>query len=490
MTLLQQSIRMLLLTSLASTAFANDIFKITPSLSNAQVSASATAPFLITFEITNQLATTTNIQFNWNNPSDWSNNFNNPSAITINSSTCQKALQPNQKCLVQIGIVGSKILKDFTLSPIVCGLHKTACSQPISSHRVRVTLNTNPIPEGTWKTLATVDQNSFPQFLVINPASYQFAVGLTSNSYRPLVIRCKIDDINNCSVPFNGLLEHDFSTLTDLSFDPAGNLYGLFIKSYESAPSKNETYVMKLPQNENTWSVFGDYFAGTGFGLDTSSPDNILIGSQQFSKDSPNQSIGFAQSFNSNGNSLYAQTFLEAVNFGNIVTDGLGRIFVSGPEINFDTKIQSHSKIWQWNPYDQTFTVIKMPDDISIITALVSDGQDVLYASGLDSANNGQVWRYTVSTKTFENTNINASYVTTLNYSPYGYLLAGGVNNTNYTGAIWYYNNGQWTDMNLPDSTNVVSITSNANNDIFATGFTTQNQAAVWLYNSFAQQQG
>lgn len=488
MTLLQQSIAALFTSSLVGTLIAQPSFTIAPQIhSPAMVSARAQEIFIIPFSVTNNLSVPTSITVKG---LPTAQGKAPGTALFVNSSTCNQPILPGKTCEIAIAAVGVNIAKNFQFSPIVCGFGDKVCSQADSNNRIEIIRNTNPIPEGTWKTLATVDQNTFPQFLAIDPARYQFAVGITSSNYLPVVVRCSISDIHNCSVPFHGLLEHNFSTLTDLSFDSEGNLYGLFIKSYESAPWNNETYPMKLVENSNTWSMFGSSFSGTGFGLDTSNPQNILISSQQITQDSPNDSVGLAQSFSNAGNALYAQTFLNAVNFGNIVNDGLGHIFVSGPELNPDASIQSHSKIWQWNPNEQTFTAIPMPDTISIITALVSDGQGILYASGLDGENNGQVWRYTVSTQSFEDTHINASYVTTLDYSPYGYLLAGGVNNTDYTGSIWYYSNNQWVDMNLPDSTNVVSIASNANNDIFATGFTSHNQAAVWLYNSIAQQQG
>ena len=63
-----------------------------------------------------------------------------------------------------------------------------------------------------------------------------------------------------------------------------------------------------------------------------------------------------------------------------------------------------------------------------------------------------------------------------------GYLLAGGVDNVNYNGAIWYYANGKWQSLNLQNSSSVVSISANAQNDIFASGNDNMNNPTIWLF--------
>ncbi len=115
---------------------------------------------------------------------------------------------------------------------------------------------------------------------------------------------------------------------------------------------------------------------------------------------------------------------------------------------------------------------------------MVSDGKGTVYIAGSDSLTDGHVWKYTTASGQFTDTGLVASSVTTLYYSPYGYLLAGGIDDELYDGTVWYYSGGTWTNLNLTNSASVVSIAADANNDIIATGLDFHSNPTIWLFNS------
>ena len=226
--------------------------------------------------------------------------------------------------------------------------------------------------------------------------------------------------------------------------------------------------------------------------MDTYSDLGILFSSGFFhpGPNYGNPGIGSAKLYNANSIQVNSQANTAASSLTGIVEDGLGHVFVSGPVSTYTITPTPATTylIWQWDTTSSdpttAYTPINMPTNLSNISSMVSDGKGTIYIAGSDELTDGHVWKYTAASGQFLDTGLVAESVITLYYSPYGYLLAGGIDHEQYNGAVWYYSGGGWTNMNLTNSSTVVSIAADANNDIIATGQDLAHHPIIWLFNS------
>jgi hypothetical protein len=466
-------------------ANAKAIFDITPSATTATVSSTATQDYILTWTIKNNTSSTTPIKF-----SNWGANINDQ-AFSVRSTTCNAQVAPNGTCSMTMGIRGAAVnANSVIVSPRFCLPNGQVCATATQSYRLSINRTTTPIPQGSWKVFAVLTSENFPEFVSINyPA---LALGVVNHDYTPTVYKCaNLNSADDCILLGQGFFDYNFETITAMSYAPDGGLYGVFTKPQSDAINPNISYILKIPSGASAWQQVATPVVGMALGLDTQSSLRILFSSGFYEEDPDygSISIGSAKIYSNNNELVGSQRNPNSASLSAIVDDGLGNIFVAGKvdDHQITPTPEETNLVWLWNTTDSNsataFTAINMPTNIPLITSMVSDGHGTVYIAGLDIFTDGHVWKYTVASGEFVDTGLSASSVTTLYYSPYGYLLAGGVDNVHYDGAIWYYAQGAWTNLNLTNSTNVVSITADANNDIVATGFDSDNNPNVWVYN-------
>lgn len=345
------------------------------------------------------------------------------------------------------------------------------------------------IPQGTWKIQAVVDSSTFPQFIAIHYPKY--AIGIINQNYSPTVVECPdVHTTENCHVLAEGLSEFEFNNLTDLSYLSEGQLIASFIQSQPDAINPDITHLMQFTQQNEYWQPFSEPFVGTVLGLTLSKDQSTLLLSYAYNdyiSQYGYESIASTTSLDTAGQIIQQQHHLQSSHFNTMVDDGIGHLFVSGPKAHYLTPDHEPAyHIWMWNQQDSNpqtaYIPITMPNDITSITDMISDGQGTLYISGGDAQSDGHVWRYVVKTAQFEDTQIPASYISALVYSPNGDLLAGGIDRANNAGAVWSYQNAQWVNLSLPESTSVVSIATDAHHHIMVSGMTQDQNAAIWLF--------
>lgn len=453
----------------------NSIFTITPLNSKGgavTVGAGSLSPFKLIWSVRNN--TNRRVQPNFSlRDSDGIGDlvFAPPDARTEGSDCAEIA--PGGTCTFSIGIIGRKLLpgRIYKIIPQVCIGDGQACSIPDMGSRVTVQATTNPEPSGTWTSLGTVDRTVVPEYLSINYP--KFAVGVINSNFMPTVVECPdVDSVYGCRLLGNGLIDQNFSTMTGLDYTSDGNLIGLFLKFPMDAGTPNTTYVMQYPASSSSWSSFGSSFSGSAEGLDTASSTGVLVSSSL-------NAVGVAKQYSSNADSSLSQENSSSTSLSGIVDDGLGNIFVAGAGNAPQT-----AGLWLWSPTNGQFTAVNLGDQVvTLVTDMVSDGAGTIYLSGLDVHSQGQVWKYSKASGVFQNTGISASYVSTLEWSPYGYLLAGVVRSDNYNGDVYFYSSNAWASLELTDCANVDAIAADANNDILVAGLTSMGYSGIWKYN-------
>lgn len=478
-----ETIAVLLGLSTASIANAAGIFQISPEISS--ITISSTGSDQVVWDVTNNTSAPTTIFLNSLNGSGGSP-ANNTAGLKILEDTCSNIVTPSGAgCTLTMGIDGATLTSATTIvSPVFCGFHGQACSQAILANRLTIYKTSTPpgpTPSGSWSASAVPSNLTFPEFLSIS--GNNFAVGGINSSYAPDVWTCPIATPTTCTELNNGITA---ATIHQLDYDGNGNLFGVFV-AQNNNDAINPTTTSVMVWKNNTWSSYSPTLQGVGFGLNTQSTLGILASSayQIPVVGYGYPSFGSAQLYNANGTVINAQTNSDAANLTAIVDDGLGNVYVAGQVSNYSIipTPQPYSLIWRWNTQSTNpltaFTPIVMPNDLPTITSMVSDGKGTLYISGLDNAAVGHVWSY--RNGIFSDTGLIAESVTTLEYSPGGYLLAGGIDNINYNGAVWYYSGGNWTNLNLPSSASVVSIGANSSK-IIVTGNDDTYNPKIWIY--------
>ena len=466
---------------------AKAVFEIIPQSTSVTVSGSASQNYVLTWSVKNNTSITTPIKF-----SDWGTPNSGSDLFTLTSTTCTTPVSPGGTCTMTMGIRGDAMTSNsLTVSPKFCDQSLQVCSIPTRPNRLNVTRTSTPVPEGSWKVHSVFDGASFPEFVSI---SYpKLVVGFINSNYIPLVAECPdLTSQYNCSLLTDGILSYHFESINNLSYAPNGSLYGIFTGSQVDAINPVRSYVMDIPVGSSTWAEFTDPFNGTALGLDTYSDLGILF-SSGFFHPVPNYGypgIGSAKLYNTNSIQVNSQANTAASSLTGVVEDGLGHVFVSGPVSTYTITPTPATTylIWQWDTTSSdpttAYTPINMPTNLSNISSMVSDGKGTIYIAGSDELTDGHVWKYTAASAQFVDTGLVAESVITLYYSPYGYLLAGGIEHEQYNGAVWYYSGGGWTNMNLTNSSTVVSIAADANNDIIATGQDLAHHPIIWLFNS------
>ena len=466
---------------------ANAVFEIIPQSTSVTVSGSASQNYVLTWTVKNNTSITTPIAFSgWGTPNSGSDLF------TLTSTTCTTPVSPGGTCTMTMGIRGDAMTSNsLTVSPRFCLPNGQVCSTATLANRLSVTRTSTPVPQGSWKVHSVFDGASFPEFVSIYYP--KLVVGFINSNYMPLVAECPdLTSQYNCTLLADGILSYDFESINNLSYAPNGSLYGIFTRSQVDAINPVRSYVMDIPASSSTWAQFTDPFNGTALGLDTYSDLGILF-SSGFFHPVPNYGypgIGSAKLYNTNSVQVNSQANTAASSLSGIVEDGLGHVFVSGPVSTYTITPTPDTTylIWQWDTTSSdpttAYTPINMPTNLSYISSMVSDGKGTIYIAGSDAFTDGHVWKYTAASGEFVDTGLVAESVITLYYSPYGYLLAGGIDNQQYNGAVWYYSGGEWTNMNLTNSSTAVSIAADANNDIIATGLDLDQNPTIWLFSS------
>lgn len=461
-------------------SYAREMLLIVPQSTSVTVSGKANQNYVMTWTVQNNLNKPTAIVLD-----SWG--YNGLTTVAGRDECSTQQVASGSRCTIAMGISGSVIPGDnLTVSPKFCTPDHQLCSQATASNRLNLSKTSNPLPTGQWKVFSETPLDNFPEFVSINYP--RLDIGVISGTYSPIVYQCPDlnSDLNCTTVDLQSIIDYEFTSMTNLSYSPSGALYGVFTKPHSEVSDVNpeQSYILTIPAGSSRWQEVS-VSDGVALGLDTSSSLGLLV-SRGFLNQVPS-AVGGSLLFQSNG-SVLTGTNTSSSDLSSIVADGLGNIYVAGVKSRSSSTIQPFSQIWRWNPSQNTYTAITMPDNIPQITSMVSDGNGTVYVSGLDLASNGHVWSYKTATGQFLDTGLVASSVTTLFYSPYGYLLAGGIENDDYNGAIWYYTNGVWTNMELNSSvfrgcSNVASITADANNDIVATGYDLFNTSTIWVFN-------
>lgn len=453
-------------------------FDIVPA--STSVSVSSTGSATVIWTVTNTAKSATLIYLKTLNSSG-----GNPENSTagLSGSGCGNNVPVKGTCTFTMEINGAQLAQStVVVSPELCGFSGQFCNQASSSNRLTITRYPTPNPNGSWSIYPVSNTLTFPEFVAINNS--QMAVGGMDNNYSPAVWLCPVTP-GACTAETSGLSSYDFNAITEMDFDNSGNLFGLFTQTQDDSINPTRSYTMKLGANANSWDQFNSATNGKAFGLDTHSASTIFTSSTFKVPISGfgTPSFGSARaSAASNGAIIERQTNIASSNLTGIVDDGKGVIYVAGTVSNYSISPtpETYSMVWIWNPTANTYTEINMPTNIPTITAMVSDGNGTIYISGLDNASDAHVWRY--SNGVFADTGLTAESVVALEYAPKGYLLAAGVDNTNYDGAVWYYFGGVWKSLNLPDSASAVSISVNADNTIAVVGEDSATDPTTWIF--------
>ena len=472
------------------------IFDILPDV--ASITVSSTGNNEVFWYVTNNTKKTTKIVLNTLN-GNGGNPASNTSGLTVINDACSTVNTPaGGGCIVTMGITGAKLSRSTTVvAPVFCGFNGQACSQPIAADRLtiyRSDIPPGPNPSGQWSYYMDANLNSlsFPEFLSISGTS--FAAGGMDNNYAPSVSTCPITQGPGCQIiptPTPPASTSAFTSIYQMDYDSSGNLYGVFIQSDPSDQINPwQSYIYEVPLSGSTWAPFnGGGTNGIGLGLSTETSLGLLY-TTSFAVPVPGYGYPYFGSvflYGSGGNVINHLTNTHSSELTSVIDDGQGTIYVAGMQsvYSISPPVQAFSMIWTCNinSTDPTtaFTAINMPTNLPIITSMATDGRGTLYVSGMDYEYNAHVWSY--KNNIWSDTGLIASQVTVLDYSPGGYLLAGGIDNVNFNGAVWYYSGGNWTNLNLPDSSKVAAITSNANTIIAAGIYSDYSTPKFWLFN-------
>jgi hypothetical protein len=351
-------------------------------------------------------------------------------------------------------------------------------------NRALLTVTTLPIipPSGKWSSTDLDAQMSFTSYLA--SSSSELALAGLDNSLAPSVWICPPSFTalsTQCTQHIDGLA--GVNAPDALQFDPRGNLFGMFTYSVAVPDNPTQTLIKKLPSTSNTWDTFKS-FGGVSLSLDVTST-GVLTGSTY---------LGVHQKFNwgavdfydPSGNVIKSNINFSSSNLTAVAYDGQGTAYVGGLDYSRDTQNQPFASFWRWDRSarpGQNFTKITMPVVVTSITDMVSDGHGVVYIAGVDIMNNGKVWKYKNGVVT--DTGLDAFQVTTLDYSSNGYLIAGGQDNVNYNGQVWYYNpqTTNWTSLGLTGGFVLVNVSvNNSSNTVYAVGKNNSMASTMWTY--------
>ena len=472
-----------------TTIHAGALLSIVPASTSIIVTDSATAT--ITWTVTNNTSKPTSI---------FLKALNSSGGVPANSTTglgngggcANSRVAPNHSCSFTMTINGGALsTSTFIVSPTFCGFKGQACSQPAINNRLTINHQFIPNPNGSWSTYSFIPNGllpnntlSYPEF--VSMTNTQIAVGGIDANIDPSVLLCPttLNNIAECTQSPSG--PQTFDAITQLDYDKHGHLYSIFTAYTGDFINPYQSTILKLPSGSSSWETFNTRpINGVMFGLDTHSPWGILA-SSAFNVAVPGfglVSFGSAWTYRLNGEGDNKTNVLSS-GLSEIIDDGDEHVYVAGAVSNYSITPtpETYSMIWRAEKGTSNFIAINMPTNIPTITAMVSNGHGTIYISGTDDKTDGHVWSYNEKDG-FKDTGLIADDVAALEFSPYGYLLAGGTVNFN-VGAVWYYSAGKWTSLSIPQSTKITSITGNSNNQIVAIGQNNDFPRAptMWLY--------
>ena len=338
-------------------------------------------------------------------------------------------------------------------------------------NRALLTVTTLAIPpSGSW-TPTNVDATlSFASYLT--SSSSEVALAGLDNNLKAFVGLCNPELIlSDCKAANTGLNVPTVINAPDaLQYAPDGNLYGMFTYSVAELDNPSQTLIKKLPLPPAplSWIAFKG-FAGVSLSLDVTST-GVLTGSTFTLCVGPGgtrcQTHGAVDFYDPNGVRIKSNINFDASSLTAVAYDGQGTTYVGGLDYPTDTQNQPFASFWRWDrtaPLGQNFIKIPMPVVVTSITDMISDGHGVVYIAGVDIMNNGKVWKYKNGVVT--DTGLAAFQVTALDYSTNGgYLIAGGQDNVNYNGQVWYYNpqTTSWTSLGVPGASVIVNVANNS----------------------------
>ena len=337
-------------------------------------------------------------------------------------------------------------------------------------------------PSGSWSALNIDPQMSFASYL--DSSDTGLAVAGLDNDLNPSVWTCS-PNFTGCKKVTDGLV--GVNAPNALQYDPDGNLFGMFTESVAQVNNPIQTVIKKLGINATTWQLFPTK-PGADFALDVTSRGALMGGSWTFCD--PKRFLsdfctrGMMEFYDPNGGVIRTQAFQAASVFTAVAYDAqLGSPFLGGFDYTKDSQVQPFASVWVYDFETVLLTKLTMPTVVTQITYMVSDGHGVIYIAGSDIMNNGKVWKYENGVVT--DTGLDAFQVTTLDYSSNGYLIAGGQDNVNYNGQVWYYNpqTTSWTSLGLTGGFVLVNVSvNNVSNTVYALGKNNSMASTVWTY--------
>ncbi len=338
---------------------------------------------------------------------------------------------------------------------------------------------------GSWHSLDINGKFTFVSYVAASKNALAIA-GLDSH-LKPAVWKCNPKAIQNCSKLTIGL-DQSATAPSALAFNAAGDLFAMFSLPVAAADNPNHTLIQRLPLGKRVWESFQS-FGGLSLSLDVTN-DQVLTGSTYELVAGPvstGKYWGAVDLYDGSGNLLATNLNDTTTALTAVANDGLGGLFVAGPKILPGTKTRGpYAGVWSWSPATaklQRFNEITLGDTMVSITDMVGDGSGSLFIAGSDLMNQGQVFQY--RNNALSNTGLGAFQVSSLVYSPNGYLVAAGQDATSYQGQIWIYDPAvsTWQGLNLKGAVQVVNVAvNNQLNRIYAVGMDRNGRSRIWAY--------
>lgn len=140
----------------------------------------------------------------------------------------------------------------------------------------------------------------------------------------------------------------------------------------------------------------------------------------------------------------------------------------------------------------------KFSDSVEEVNDLTSDGNNEVYASGLDANFKAQIWHYTSfgsnhikshkrdsrkmkEQKTWKSMQLlGAKHIHAMRFDKYNNLYAIGMNN-NFKATIWRHAEKVWQNVIFPTYNDIQSITINHANEIFISTLDTHNDSQILM---------
>jgi hypothetical protein len=129
---------------------------------------------------------------------------------------------------------------------------------------------------------------------------------------------------------------------------------------------------------------------------------------------------------------------------------------------------------------------LHLPKGVVSVSNIVSDNENNIYASGIDEDYHAHVWRLKSGVDRllhhWNNTGLTAQAINNMQINDSGIIYAAGVD-IQFHGQVWVFDGKTWQVTNFPLADNVVSLTINNQNQLFAAATDKHNNSEVWMCN-------